>query len=189
MASEIVPTLTLHPGELTAHPANSNTHSRANIEELAESRRLFDQYKNVVTWSPPEEITVEIDGQPMTLKPGIKYVIAGNGFHQASLLRRDDAIEVKDYSHLNYDEALLLMEIDNFSPLGSKPDPVRMRENLDRARGLIADNPRMMAMMDHAREMAGIIDLDGIEFKEFDESIEDEVEYLICPHCGEDFPK
>lgn len=37
--NEIILTLTLHPGELTAHPANSNTHSRANIEELAESRR------------------------------------------------------------------------------------------------------------------------------------------------------
>lgn len=154
--SDIIPTVTLHPGELTAHPANSNTHSRANIEELAESRRLFDQYKNVVTWSPSEEITVEIDGQPVTLKPGIKYVIAGNGFHQASLLRQDDAIEVKDYSHLSYDEALLLMETDNASPLGSKPDPVRMRANLDRARGLIADNPRMAAMMDRARERAGI---------------------------------
>lgn len=154
--SEIVPTLTLHPGELTAHPANSNIHSRANIEELAESRRLFDQYKNIISWSPPEEITVEIDGQSMTLKPGIKYVIAGNGFHQASLLRQDDAIEVKDYSHLSYDEALLLMETDNASPLGSKPDPVRMRENLARAKGLIADNPHMVKMMDRAREMAGV---------------------------------
>lgn len=154
--SEIIPTLTLHPGELTAHPANSNTHNRANIEELAESRRLFDQYKNVVTWSPPEEIAVEVDGQPVTLKPGIKYVIAGNGFHQASLLRQDDAIEVKDYSHLSYDEALLLMETDNASPLGSRPDPERMKENMERAQGLIADNPRMVAMMDRARELAGI---------------------------------
>lgn len=159
--SEIVPTLILHPGELTAHPANSNTHSRANIEELAESRRLFSQYKNILSWSPSEEMTVEINGQTVTLKPGIKYVIAGNGFHQASLLRQDDAIEVKDYSHLSYDEALLLMETDNASPLGSKPDPVRMRENLARARGLIADNPRMSAMMDRARELAGIVDGNG----------------------------
>ncbi len=28
-----------------------------------------------------------------------------------------------------------------------------------------------------------------IEFPEYDETIEDEVEYIICPHCGGDFPK
>lgn len=176
--SEIVPTLTLHPGELTAHPANSNTHNRANIEELAESRRLFDQYKNCVVWSPAEEIAVEIDGQPVTLKPGIKYVIAGNGFHQASLLRQDDAIEVKDYSHLSYAEALLLMETDNASPLGSKPDPVRMKENLERAKGLIADNPRMVAMMDRARELAGVVNGNGKSGEEPSEVTPTEAERL-----------
>lgn len=32
-------------------------------------------------------------------------------------------------------------------------------------------------------------DPDSIEFKEYDESIADEVEYIECPHCGEKFPK
>lgn len=27
------------------------------------------------------------------------------------------------------------------------------------------------------------------EFKEYDESVEDEVEMIVCPHCGESFPK
>ena len=27
------------------------------------------------------------------------------------------------------------------------------------------------------------------DFKEYDESVEDEVEYITCPHCGEKFPK
>ena len=72
--SEIV-----HPGELTEHPANSNIHDKANIEELAESRRLFDQFKNLVVWSPPKEMPVQVNGDTHTLKPSIRYVIAGNG--------------------------------------------------------------------------------------------------------------
>lgn len=28
-----------------------------------------------------------------------------------------------------------------------------------------------------------------IDFKEYDETIKDEVEYIECPHCGEKFPK
>lgn len=33
------------------------------------------------------------------------------------------------------------------------------------------------------------VDVSGVEFKEYDESIENEVEYITCPHCGEKFPK
>jgi hypothetical protein len=27
------------------------------------------------------------------------------------------------------------------------------------------------------------------DFKSYDESVADEVEYITCPHCGEKFPK
>lgn len=151
ISSEVV-----HPGELAEHPANSNTHNKANIEELAESRRLFDQYKNIIVWSPPEEITVQVNGDEHTLKPSIRYVIAGNGFHQASILRGDDSIEVKDYSHLSYEEALLLMETDNASPLGSERNPGQMAANLERARALVVDNERMSRMLERAKKLAGV---------------------------------
>ena len=189
--TNIIPSQTVHPGELAEHPANSNTHSPANIEELAESRRLFNQYKNIITWGPPEEMEIETNGETHTLKSGIKYVIAGNGFHQASLSRGDEAIEIKDYSHLSYDEAVLLMETDNASPLGSVPDTAQMAANLERARALVVDNERMTAMFERAREMRGAIpfDPDEIEFPEYDESIADDVEFLECPSCGHKFPK
>lgn len=31
--------------------------------------------------------------------------------------------------------------------------------------------------------------LDGVDFKEYDESVADEVEYITCPHCGHKWPK
>ncbi len=39
-------------------------------------------------------------------------------------------------------------------------------------------------------ELAEIVgDIEPPEFKEYDESIADEVEMITCPHCGENFPK
>src|SRR3990172_510091 len=32
-------------------------------------------------------------------------------------------------------------------------------------------------------------DPDGINFKEYDESVENEVEYIECPNCGQQIPK
>ncbi len=161
MTQEIqIPSQYVHPGELAAFPANSNTHSPQNIEELAESRRQFSQYKNVVTWMTDKEMTVTLsDGSQATLKPGIKYVIAGEGFWKASIKRRDSDIEIKNFSHLTYEEALLLAEADNASPLGSKIDPAQIRANLDRARNLYKDNPRLAAMLDRAREQAGAVEV------------------------------
>lgn len=42
----------------------------------------------------------------------------------------------------------------------------------------------------NADELAQMgVDLSGIEFKEYDESVADEVEYLECPKCGHKWPK
>jgi hypothetical protein len=35
----------------------------------------------------------------------------------------------------------------------------------------------------------GVEDISKVEFREYDESIADEVEYISCPHCGKEFPK
>ena len=60
--SEIIRSEIVHPGELAEHPANSNTHSPANIKELAESRKMFSQFKNIIVWRPGEEKQIEVKG-------------------------------------------------------------------------------------------------------------------------------
>jgi len=34
-----------------------------------------------------------------------------------------------------------------------------------------------------------VVNLDSVEFKEYDESVENEVEMIQCPHCKQEFPK
>lgn len=173
MSEEIVKSEFVHPGELTEFPANSNTHSPQNIDELAAGRRKFTQYKNIVIWQPAEEMTVTLkNGKEATLKPGIKYVIAGNGLHQASIKRRDDNIEIKDFSHLSYGEAVLLAEYDNASPLSSKIDPEQMKANLDHARSLYVDNEQMAQTMERARKLAGVVEGSGEDGKDVGQGID-----------------
>jgi hypothetical protein len=39
-------------------------------------------------------------------------------------------------------------------------------------------------------ELAEVLgDISGVEFPEYDESVEDEVEYITCPECGHRWPK
>lgn len=47
-----------------------------------------------------------------------------------------------------------------------------------------------LSRMFFEEEMAEILkDIPDVEFPEYDEKVEDEVEYVECPHCGEKFPK
>lgn len=46
----------------------------------------------------------------------------------------------------------------------------------------------LQEMLTGLAEQAGIIP-PSVEFKEYDESVADEVEYITCPECGYKWPK
>ena len=52
---------------------------------------------------------------------------------------------------------------------------------------VIEGDERLQAMLSEMAQENGLIIPD--DFKEYDESVVDEVEYHTCPHCGEQFPK
>jgi len=158
--SDIVESIFVHPGELAPHPLNSNIHSKANIKELAEGKRIFGQYKNIVSWTTPVEIEVKnAADESFTMKPGIFYILAGHGLWEAIKSRGDDLIEIKDRSDLSLEESILLMESDNASPFGSRPDVAQMSDNMKKAQGLVIDNERMTAMLDRAKKLHGVVDV------------------------------
>jgi hypothetical protein len=47
----------------------------------------------------------------------------------------------------------------------------------------------LQEMLSELAEKEGIVDLDSINFKEYDESIADEVKYHECPECGHKWPQ
>lgn len=42
---------------------------------------------------------------------------------------------------------------------------------------------------DELDALLATVQIPDVEFKEYDESIADDVEYITCPHCGQQFPK
>jgi hypothetical protein len=61
------------------------------------------------------------------------------------------------------------------------------------------DSEVLAADIEKGINLSGLFELDeldeilarvpDVDFQEYDESVEDEVKYIECPHCGEKFPK
>ena len=64
------------------------------------------------------------------------------------------------------------------------------REALDALlREVDTGDAALQAMLSELAAKENIIDLSGIEFKEYDESVADEVKYHECPECGHKWPQ
>lgn len=47
----------------------------------------------------------------------------------------------------------------------------------------------LQEMLSELAAKEGLVDLDGVEFKEYDESVADEVKFHECPECGHKWPQ
>lgn len=156
--------------DLHAHPRNYNPHDAAQVETLAQSLGDFDQYKNLVAWTDPDD--------------GELYLIAGHGLWMAAEARGDETVWVNDRSDLTREQAHALMIADNHT--------VNTDFDLEALGDLLNEfeEPLDLPGID-AGVLVGLLpfDPDSVEFPEYDESIADEVEYLECPECGYKWPK
>lgn len=64
------------------------------------------------------------------------------------------------------------------------------REALDALlREVDTGDAALQAMLSELAAKEGLINLDGVEFKEYDESVADEVKFHECPECGHKWPQ
>ena len=82
------------------------------------------------------------------------------------------------------DEAYVLSTFDPITSL-AQIDPAAFADVL---RDVDTGSAAIQEMLAEMAEQAGI-DLSGIEFPEYDESVADEVEYITCPECGARWPR
>jgi ParB-like chromosome segregation protein Spo0J len=82
------------------------------------------------------------------------------------------------------EEAMVLATLDPLSSMATV-DQDKLRELLE---GIDAQEQAVREMLSRLAEEVGIAAPD-VEFKEYDESIEGEVEYAECPNCGFKWPK
>jgi hypothetical protein len=109
------------------------------------------------------------------LGDGEVFVVESDGDIPIVHLRRDVAPDSE--------QAALLAADDNHSALKSiNYDPEVLLAEIER--GIDFDG---IFEADEIKEILG--EVEDVDFQEYDESVEDEVEYIECPHCGEKFPK
>ena len=165
-----------HPDK---HNANKGTEKGAivlddSVRNLGLGRSiLVDKNGNIIAGNKTQETAV------------------ANGLEDAIVIETDGSklVVVKrtdiDLYSPDDDKARMLALYDNLSSqVNLDWDPV----NLDFAlQNIQSDSISVQAALSELATENGLILPD--DFKEYDESIEDTVEYHTCPHCNKDFPK
>lgn len=152
--------------DLQPHPMNYNMHPEAQIQELEKSLDQFDQVKNIVVCQG-----VILSGH------GLVEAAKRKGMTEIYALIRDD---------LTKDQQKALLITDNATPFLALPDSDMLQELLDS----ISTDFEIPGVTDEWLMNFNISDsLPDVEFKEYDESIADDVEVCHCPNCGHEHAK
>lgn len=151
---------------LKPHPQNPNTHPAKQITELGKSLTRFGQPKNIVVWRG--------------------RIIAGHGLVEAAREIGWATLQAEDVSDWDEQRAIEFMLADNRLPEMGLIDNEALLDAL-----AVIDVPVEVPGFDE-EFLKGIgfgDEMPDVEFREYDEGVEGEVEYITCPHCGEKFPK
>ncbi len=166
----------MRAGDLLPHPDNPKIHPDKQHDYVAGSLDELGQYDGIIlnitnqmivdgherAWLAigyDEDMLVDVDWVELSEKEHSKALVVTD--HSRSYAHWDAEILERLLPQLEYDESSL--------ELGDIPDA------------------RLDAMLEDIRKDANLFI--PSDFKEYDESVADEVEYIICPHCGEKFPK
>ena len=158
---------------ISPDPANVRKHPERNLDTIKASLRRFGQQKPIV---------VDASG----------IVRAGNGTLEAAKALGWDTINVVQ-SDLKGSEATAYAIADNRSGDLAEFDNVALAEQLEALRGEDFDLDAVGFTSD---EIDGLLEGigddvlgDEADGKEYDESVEDEVEFHECPACSHRWPK
>jgi hypothetical protein len=154
------------PDQLLAHPLNWRIHGKAQQDTLSGVLSDVGIVQNVV-----------VNRRTNTLVDGHLRV--------SLALRTDQPTVPVTYVDLSpEEEALVLATLDPISAMASS-DADKLRELLD---DVSTGDAAVMQMLSELAEDAGVI-APNVEFREYDESVENEVEFHECPNCQHRWPK
>ena len=158
----------LHP-----FPRNYNRHSPAQIAKLAKSLSTFGQIRSIAAWLNPDDALI--------------YILAGHGVVEAARSIDMPTMRADVVSGCNFDTAMAYVVADNELARQSDPDQAQLAAILEE---LQAKEPLLVEAAGYsAQELEQLLhSIQMPEFKEYDESIADEVEWLECPECGHKWP-
>ena len=154
------------PEQLLANPGNWRIHPKAQQDALAGAIAEVGYIRSVTVNRTTGHV---VDGHlrvTLAMRQGVK------------------SIPVEYVELTEAEEAEALATIDPIAAMAAAD-----REKLD---ALLQDvksgDAAVQAMLAELAEKSGVVP-PNIDFKEYDESVENEVEYNVCPECGHKWPK
>ena len=154
------------PDQLLANPKNYRTHPGSQADAL---RGVLDGVGVV---------------QNVLANKRTGYLIDGHLRVMEALKSGQPSIPVTWVDLDEAEEATILATLDPLSALAGT-DAAALEALLHE---VSTDSPAVAAMLDALAQEAGITPPD-VDFKEYDESAADDVQYCECPNCGHTFPK
>lgn len=154
------------PDQLLANPANWRIHPKAQQDALA---GVLSQ----VGWV-----------QDVIVNRQTGHVVDGHLRVSLAISRQEPAVPVVYVDLTPDEEATVLATLDPLSAMAAAD-----RDKLDTLlREVSTGDAALQQMLSELAAREGIVP-PNVEFKEYDESVENEVEYLTCPECGHKWPK
>ena len=157
--------------DLTPDPKNARKHGQRNIEMIQRALEQVGAARSIV-----------IDETGMILAGnGVAEAAAEAGIERVLVVDADgETIVAVRRSGLTDEQKVKLALYDN-----------RTAELADWDVDVLGALDVDLGDMFFESELAelGVGDISDVEFKEYDESVADEVEYITCPECGHKWPK
>ncbi len=154
------------PDQLLANPKNWRAHPKGQQEAL-------EGALSEVGWV-----------QQVVVNQRSGHLIDGHLRVSLALRRNEPTVPVLYVDLSPEEEALVLATLDPLSAMAFA-DKDKLDDLL---RDVATGDEGLMQMLADLAAQEGITP-PNVEFKEYDESVENEVEYLTCPECGHKWPK
>lgn len=152
--------------QLLANPHNWRVHPKAQQDALAGAIEEVGYIRSV------------------TVNQRTGHVIDG---HLRIMLAMRQGVETIPVEYVDLSEEEELEALATLDPIAAMA--VADKEKLDALlREVRSGDTAVQVMLAELAEEAGIVP-PNVEFKEYDESVADEVEYITCPECGHKWPK
>lgn len=154
------------PDQLLAHPHNFRRHPGAQRDALRGSLRELG-------WIAP-----------VLVNKTTGHMLDGHARVEEALSAGVLEVPVAYVEVPEDKESLAMLSLDPIAAM-AETDKEQLDELL---RDVSTGESGLQAMLAELAESAGLIPPD-VEFREYDESVADDVEYLECPECGHRWPK
>lgn len=155
------------PDQLLANPRNWRTHPASQTDALAGVLREVGLVQNVI------------------VNQTTGFVVDGHARIALALRDGQPTIPVTYVALDEAEEALILASLDPLAALAGA-DAAKLDDLL---RDVSTGEAAVQAMLAGLAARQGLPMTPDVEFKEYDESVADDVEYCECPNCGHKWPK